>query len=38
LNAETMYRTVHEYGVYPIDFDRICRRRQAIAGSRRTRS
>ena len=38
LNAETMYRTVHEYGTYPIDVERIRRRRQEIAGRRRMRS
>jgi hypothetical protein len=37
LNAETMYRTVHEYGTYPIDVERIRKRRQEIAGSLRTR-
>lgn len=29
-NAEIMYSTVHEYGVYPIDLDRIRRRREQI--------
>jgi len=29
-NAETMYRTVHEYGHYPIDVDRIRARRQEL--------
>ena len=36
-NAETMYRTVHEYGAYPIDVDRIRRRRQEIQGRLTTR-
>jgi len=31
-NAETMYRTVHEYGTYPIDVDRIRKRRREIKG------
>lgn len=31
-NAETMYRTVHEYGTYPIDVDRIRKRRGEIKG------
>jgi hypothetical protein len=31
-NAETMYRTVHEYSTYPLDLDRIRKRRQEIAG------
>lgn len=29
-NAEVMYRTVHEYGVYPIDVDRIRARRREL--------
>jgi hypothetical protein len=29
-NAVTMYRTVHEYGHYPIDVDRIRARRSAL--------
>jgi len=29
-NGATLYRTVHEYGTYPIDVDRIRRRRAAI--------
>jgi hypothetical protein len=37
-NAETMYRTVHEYGVYPLDLDRIRRRRREIAGQIKSRA
>ena len=29
-NVVTMYRTVHEYGHYPIDVDRIRARRAAL--------
>lgn len=29
-NVQTMYQTVHEYGSYPIDVDRIRERREAI--------
>ena len=29
-NTVTMYRTVHDYGHYPIDVDRIRARRQAL--------
>jgi uroporphyrinogen-III decarboxylase len=29
-NAQTMYRVVHEYGRYPIDVERVNRRREAI--------
>jgi hypothetical protein len=36
-HAETMYRTVHEYGVFPIDVERIRRRRQEIADKLHTR-
>jgi hypothetical protein len=36
-HAELMYRTVHEYGTYPIDVDRIRNRRRAIEGGLRTR-
>ncbi len=36
-NAETLYRTVHEYGVYPIDVERIRRRRREIRDRRKTR-
>jgi uroporphyrinogen-III decarboxylase len=36
-NAETMYRTVHEFGVYPIDVDRIRKRRHEIWEKLRTR-
>jgi hypothetical protein len=36
-NAETMYRTVHEYATYPLDLDRIRRRRQEIAGRLKSR-
>ena len=31
-NAETMYRTVHDYGTYPLDIDGIQRRRREIEG------
>jgi hypothetical protein len=37
-HAETMYRTVHEYGIFPIDVERIRRRRRAIADKLHTRS
>ncbi|MCP4167566.1 MAG: hypothetical protein GY759_16975 [Chloroflexi bacterium] len=30
VNVRTMYRTVHQYGAYPIDVDRIRARRQAL--------
>ncbi len=30
LNAQTMYQAVHEYGEYPIDVERVKRRREAI--------
>ena len=30
VNIRTMYRTVHDYGVYPIDVDKIRARRQAL--------
>ena len=36
-NTETLYRTAHEYGTYPIDVDRIRARRRAIRGKLRTR-
>jgi uroporphyrinogen-III decarboxylase len=36
-NAMTMYDTVHEYGTYPIDVDRIRRRRAAIKDRLTTR-
>jgi uroporphyrinogen-III decarboxylase len=36
-NAETMYRTVHEYGTYPIDIDRIRKRRREIGSKLTTR-
>jgi len=36
-NAESMYRTVHEYGTYPIDIDRIRKRREEIRGKLTTR-
>lgn len=29
-NAETMYRIVHEYGAYPIDVERVVKRRKQI--------
>ncbi|MBF9014194.1 MULTISPECIES: uroporphyrinogen decarboxylase family protein [unclassified Oceanispirochaeta] len=37
LNIETMYNTVHEYGSYPIDVDRIRGRRNKISGKREFR-
>ncbi|MDD4220077.1 MAG: uroporphyrinogen decarboxylase family protein [Sphaerochaetaceae bacterium] len=37
LNIETMYATVHEYGTYPIDVDRIRRRRDEISPHLTTR-
>ena len=36
-NAAKMYETVHEYGVYPIDVDRIAKRRREISRKLRTR-
>jgi hypothetical protein len=36
-NAETLYRTVHEYGTFPIDVERIRRRRSEIRGKLHTR-
>jgi hypothetical protein len=36
-NAEIMYRTVHEYGAYPINIDRIRKRRSEIKGKLKTR-
>lgn len=36
-NAETMYRTVHEHGVFPIDVDRIRKRREKIKNKLTTR-
>ncbi|MCK5672122.1 MAG: hypothetical protein KAH95_02035 [Spirochaetales bacterium] len=36
-NTETMYRTVHEYGSFPIDIDRIKRRRREIISKLTTR-
>jgi len=36
-HAEMMYRTVHEYGVFPIDVERIRRRRRDIADRLYTR-
>ncbi|MCC6123901.1 MAG: hypothetical protein IT426_02985 [Pirellulales bacterium] len=33
-NAATMYRTVHEYGTYPLNVDRIQKRRRAIGGKK----
>lgn len=32
-NAAMMYRTVHEYGQFPIDLERVSVRRQAILDS-----
>lgn len=37
LNIETMYNTVHEYGSYPLDIERIQRRRYEIADKREFR-
>ncbi len=37
-NAEMLYRTVHEYGTYPIDTQRIGRRRREIRGKLKTRA
>jgi hypothetical protein len=34
--AETMYRTVHNYGTYPINIDRIRKRRGEIGGKLKT--
>ena len=36
-NAAAMYRTVHEYGAYPLDLERIRKRRREIAGRLTTR-
>lgn len=36
-NAETLYRTVHEYGTYPIDIERIQQRRAKIKDKLHTR-
>ncbi len=36
-NARKMYSTVHEYGVYPIDVERIRKRRNAIKDRLKTR-
>jgi hypothetical protein len=36
-NAATMYRTVHDYGTYPVDIDRIRRRRREIRKKLTTR-
>ena len=37
-NTETLYRTAHEYGTYPIDVDRIRARRRQIKGNLTTRA
>jgi uroporphyrinogen-III decarboxylase len=37
-NAEALYGTVHEYGRYPIDIERIRRRRGEIRDRRKTRA
>jgi uroporphyrinogen-III decarboxylase len=37
-NTETLYRTAHEYGTYPIDVDRIRARRRQIKGRLTTRA
>ncbi|MDC7233546.1 MAG: uroporphyrinogen decarboxylase family protein [Spirochaetales bacterium] len=37
INIETMYNTVHEYGSYPLDLDRIRGRRREIASKRKVR-
>ncbi len=36
-NALTMYKTVHEYGTYPIDVERIRKRRNDIKDKLTTR-
>lgn len=36
-NVQVMYQTVHEYGTYPIDVERICRRRAEIRDKLTTR-
>ncbi|MCK4804217.1 MAG: hypothetical protein KAT88_06650 [Spirochaetes bacterium] len=36
-NARKMYSTVHEYGVYPIDVERIRKRRNEIKDRLKTR-
>ncbi len=37
-NTETLYRTAHEYGTYPIDVDRIRARRRSIRDRLKTRA
>jgi hypothetical protein len=37
VNAVTMYETVHEYGIYPIDVERIRKRRSEIRNKLNTR-
>ena len=37
-NTQALYQTVHEYGSYPIDRERIQERRQAIRGKLATRA
>jgi len=37
-NALTMYKTVHEYGAYPIDIERIHKRRDEIKNKLKTRA
>ena len=37
-NTETLYRTAHEYGTYPIDVDRIRARRRQLKGKLTTRA
>jgi hypothetical protein len=36
-NAVTMYETIHEYGIYPIDVERIRKRRSEIRNKLKTR-
>jgi hypothetical protein len=36
-NALTMYKTVHEYGTYPIDIEKIRKRREKIKDKLNTR-
>jgi len=36
-NTETLYRTAHQYGVYPIDVEKIRERRRVIHGKLHTR-
>jgi hypothetical protein len=36
-NAVTMYKTVHEYGAYPVNIDRIRKQRSEIRNKLKTR-